>query len=59
MKSEHMTRILIKENEELKKLMKDKISSNEMISSMLSILEIQRERINFLEEGKSLIDLSV
>ena len=44
-------KLLNKENEILKKFKNEKLNENETLSSLLFILHIQRERINFLEEG--------
>jgi hypothetical protein len=50
-----LEKILQKENETLKRISKDKLSSNDTLSSLLQVLELQRERINCLEEGIKLI----
>lgn len=44
-------KLLNKENEILKKFKNEKMNENETMNSLLSILQMQRERINFLEEG--------
>jgi c-di-AMP phosphodiesterase-like protein len=43
--------MLQKENQALKKIIKEKGINNETLESLLLVLEIQRERINCLEEG--------
>jgi hypothetical protein len=43
--------LLQKENLTLKKIIKDKQINSETLNALMSVLEIQRERINFLEEG--------
>ena len=47
-----LQKILIKENETLKRVSKNKIEANETFGSLMSVLEMQRERIAILEEGK-------
>jgi hypothetical protein len=47
-----LEKILQKENETLKKFGKNKIDTNLTLSSLISVLEMQREQINFLEAGK-------
>lgn len=44
-------KFLNKENEILKKFKNEKINENETLNSLLIILQLQRERISFLEEG--------
>ncbi len=44
-------KFLNKENEILKKYKNEKINENETLNSLLIILQLQRERISFLEEG--------
>lgn len=46
-----LMRLLNKENEILKKFKNEKLNENETMSSLLFILQMQRDRINFLEEG--------
>jgi hypothetical protein len=58
-KNEHMLKMLMKENDNLKKVMRDKISGNEMFSSLLTILELQRDRINLLERGKKYVWINI
>jgi hypothetical protein len=50
-KTHHINELLIKENEILKKFTKEKIKENETLQSLISLLELQRERIDFLESG--------
>jgi hypothetical protein len=49
----NLMKILQKENEMLKKLTREKHPENETLVGLLLVLEMQRERINFLEEGIS------
>jgi hypothetical protein len=49
-------KLLNKENEILKKFKNEKMNENETVNSLLFILQMQRERITFLEEG-IIIDL--
>ena len=56
-KNEHLIKFLVKENHNLKKLMKDKIASNETLSALLTVLELQRKRIDNIEEGIFIISL--
>ena len=44
--------LLQKENQTLKSFGKNKIDQNATLSSLISVLELQRERISYLEEGK-------
>jgi len=44
-------KFLNKENEILKKYKNEKINENETLNSLLFILQLQRERISYLEEG--------
>ncbi len=46
-----LNKVLQKENETLKRMSKDKVEGNHTLSSLLQVLEMQRERINCLEEG--------
>ena len=46
-----LNKILQKENETLKRMSKDKVEGNHTLGSLLQVLEMQRERINCLEEG--------
>jgi hypothetical protein len=46
-----LNKVLQKENETLKRMSKDKVEGNYTLSSLLQVLEMQRERINCLEEG--------
>jgi hypothetical protein len=48
---EGIINLLQKENLALKNALKEKLISNPTFNSLLSILELQREQINFLEEG--------
>ncbi len=47
-----LMKLLNKENEIIKKFKNEKLNENETINSLLFILQMQRERINYLEEGK-------
>jgi len=47
-----LKKILQKENEALKLFKNKKIGENETLNSLISVLEMQRDRINFLEEGE-------
>jgi hypothetical protein len=55
--SESIITHLDKENQALKSILKSKGVDNKTLDSLLAILELQRERINFLEEGKKIICL--
>lgn len=46
-------RMILKENEMLKKTLKDKNISNETTNGLMSILDLQREKITSLEDGKN------
>jgi hypothetical protein len=48
---EGVIKLLQGENLALKNALKEKIISNPTFNSLLTILELQREQINFLEEG--------
>jgi hypothetical protein len=50
-----LEKILQKENETLKNYGKNKIDNNFTLSSLISVLEMQRDRINFLEAGSDYI----
>lgn len=50
--NDNLLRILQKENEVLKNLNKNKLNVNETCNSLIIVLQIQRERIQLLEEGK-------
>ena len=46
-------RMILKENEMLKKTLKDKNISNETTNGLMSILDLQRDKITSLEDGKN------
>ena len=50
--NDYIYRMILKENELLKKTLKEKRISNETTDSLMSILDLQREKITSLEEGK-------
>lgn len=50
--------LLQKENEALRKVVKEKIVNNDTLNTLMDLLEIQRDRINFLEEGKDNLNIS-
>lgn len=56
--SDSIIKLVQKENETLRRAMKDKNVDNGAITSLVDLLEIQRDRINFLEEGKTPLNSS-
>lgn len=51
MKNDEIFNLLLqKENETLKKLSKNKLEGDDLMNSLVQVLELQRERILFLEE---------
>jgi hypothetical protein len=51
-KTDNILKLLQKENEALKRIIKDKHIDNDSMNALLEILEIQRQQINFFEDGK-------
>ncbi len=45
-------KVLLKENETLKRITKDKLEAKDTFSALIEVLEMQRARIAELEEGK-------
>jgi hypothetical protein len=56
-KADNILKLLQKENETLKRIIKDKHIENDSLTALLEILELQRQQINFLEDGKPINDL--
>ena len=52
--NDFILRMLLKENQMLKNAVKDKKISNDTTNTLLSILELQREKISALEDGNYL-----
>ena len=50
-----LQKVLQKENETLKKMTKNKLESSDTLNSLVGVLELQRDRISFLEEGKVIL----
>jgi hypothetical protein len=50
--NDYIYRMILRENELLKKTLKEKRISNETTDGLMSILDLQREKITSLEEGK-------
>jgi hypothetical protein len=58
-KTDNILKLLQKENETLKKIIKEKHIENESFQALLTILELQREQINYLEDGMFINYLSI
>jgi NADH:ubiquinone oxidoreductase subunit E len=53
-KTDNILKLLQKENETLKKIIKEKHIQNDSLTALLEILDLQRHQINYLEEGSLL-----